>query len=719
MNSTLLELDYSKHEFLNYSSFQSYIDMQLLPLVINGDFNELDSAVVAINKHGKEIFYSNDFWPCTDIFQSNESSVGFHFSKLNSSETLLLKNQLKCLAIALLYTGKDRTLSSSIRIVTDIRKLSLILVSKGIYTLDKLDLDLLIELADEFEEFTSGAFISSINTLILTTPNLPLSIQVEQRITSKVLDVELKDPEQYMVIPPRIYKTLLTNLTLKLNDASLHIEDIVHGCKNIISCHNEFKLSRYNDFLEDRTALNSLVTGKKNLDKVIEAFNKIDIDINSGQKPSRSVFIEVLDSCRPQLSSQHYYLSKIFSRRNLFSIPVGDKKYQISKEFIGYVSELANTCRVLILAYTGMRINELKKLSPNYAIQRQIIDGQTIYKITTRQSKIAKGVQTKNDVFVTNEIGYKAAQTLNTIMQVFRENCPADNNSFNISLKSLNFLSPMKKTALAISTNKFLSDMSHGVDLNLTMEDIQYLAISDPGQTKAKESQPLEITNHMFRRSLAYYLIGYELLAFPMLKQQLSHMSSAMTRWYANNASSFQKLHTEIQNERVTQQSKIYARVFQKIANNERIAGGKGKAITKLLDNDKNYYEESTNNRVFEESYWASLIRSNKAHLHAILPGMYCSNSKCDMRVSIELAECVDCEFDLIEEVTSIEAIRINSMKNILVLHEANELSHSSLSYFAMKIKSAEKILDDMDFDYEPFEIPDEILKHIIQIKNI
>lgn len=719
MNNLLPELNYSEYVFHNYSSFQTYIDTRLLPLVKNGDFEELDSAVIAINKHGDKIFYNEDSWLCIDVFQTNESSTGFNFSKLNYSEALLLKNQLKCLAITLMYTGKDRTFESTIRIVNDIRKLSLMLISADTFTFDKLDLDLLIELADKFEEFTSGAFISSLNILVLATPNLPFSIPVEKRITNKVLDVELKDPEQYIVIPPRIYKTLLTNLTIKLNDASLYIEDIVQGCKAILSCQNEFKLSRYSDFLDDRTTFNSLITGKKNRDNVIEAFNRIGIDIKSTQKPSKKIFIEVLETCQPQLSSQHYYLSQIYSRRGLFSLPIGDKKYQVSGEFMDYVTELVSTCRVLILAYTGMRINELNRLSPNYAIQNKTIDGQTIYQITTRQSKIAKGAQTKNDIFVTNEIGYRAAQLLNTIMEIFRENCSANANSFNISLRRLQFLSPMKKTALAANTNTFLSSTSHGVDLNLTKEDIQYLAISDPGQTRAVESKPLELTNHMFRRSLAYYLIGYELLAFPMLKEQLSHVSSAMTRWYAKNASSFQRLHTEIQSERVTQQSKILTRIYQKIANKERIAGGKGKAMNKLVDDNENYFEESTNHRLLEESYWSSLIKSNKAHLHAILPGVYCSNSKCDMRVSIELAECVDCEFDLIEEVTSIEAIRINSMKNILVLHEANELSHSSLSHFAMKIKSAEKILDDMNFDYQPFEIPNEILEHNIKIKNL
>ncbi len=719
MNNLLPELTYTGLTFKDFNNFQSYIDKYLLPLVKTGDFNTLQSAVIAIDKNGNEIMYDDDTWLCADVFQTIESSRGFHFQKLSSSDAVLLKNQLKSLAIALMYCGKHRTFESSVAIVNDIRELSLMLLSVNVYTLDKLDEDLLIELACNFDKFTDGAFISSINNLILATPHLSFSTLINQRLTAKVLDVELREAEQYLVIPPRIYKDLLTNLTIKMNHASHHMDEIVHGCKTILSCYNEFKSMRYKAFLEGETTFDSLIEGDKSKQRVIEAFRSEEIDIKSIPKPNKEDFVRIMENCQPSLSSQHHFLNQIFTRRNVNFIKVGVNKYNISGKFMEYIRELVSTCRVLILAYTGMRINELYRLSPVNAIQNTKIKNQTIYQITTRQSKIKKGVQTKNDIFVTNEIGYKATILLNNIMQVFREQNPKYINSFNISLKNLTFISPMSKPALASTTNSFLKSSNHEVDLNLTTEDIQHLALSDPGQKKVNESEPFNITNHMFRRSLAYYLIGYELLAFPMLKEQFSHLSSAMTKWYARNASSFQKLYSEIQDERVTQQSKILARVHRKIANNERIAGGKGKALRKLVDTNKNHFEESLNNRALEEEYWAKLIKSNKAHLHAILPGIYCTNSNCDMRISIELAECIECEFDLVEEVFSIEAIRINAMKNIIVLHEKNELSHSSLSHFLMKIKAAEQILSDMNFEYKPFEVPDGILGNNIPVTNL
>ncbi|CAH8233108.1 hypothetical protein VAE308_250004 [Vibrio aestuarianus] len=37
---------------------------------------------------------------------------------------------------------------------------------------------------------------------------------------------------------------------------------------------------------------------------------------------------------------------------------------------------------------------------------------------------------------------------------------------------------------------------------------------------------------------------------YPQLKQQLGHISMAMTKWYARNAWSFKKIYTEVQNMR-------------------------------------------------------------------------------------------------------------------------------------------------------------------------
>ncbi|MBF4286427.1 site-specific integrase, partial [Vibrio anguillarum] len=88
------------------------------------------------------------------------------------------------------------------------------------------------------------------------------------------------------------------------------------------------------------------------------------------------------------------------------------------------------------------------------------------------------------------------------------------------------------------------------------------------------------------------------LCSFPQLKQQFSHVSMAMTRHYAKNASKFQKLRKKKQNlanaideERIDQKARIYLNIYQKLANKERVAGGKGKEFAKnMMKTDRNLF---------------------------------------------------------------------------------------------------------------------------------
>jgi hypothetical protein len=202
--------------------------------------------------------------------------------------------------------------------------------------------------------------------------------------------------------------------------------------------------------------------------------------------------------------------------------------------------------------------------------------------------------------------------------------------------------------------------------------------------------------------------------AFPMLKTQLSHLSLAMTRYYARNANRFTRLQNEINTERFTQKSELLASVYQKIANNERIAGGKGKALFQLKASSTNYYEKSENNRMLEAGYWKELLKNNKTHIHAIAPGMYCTNTKCSMRLSIDLTESVDCEYSILLDGMFAEGKRINASKNLFALYEMKQLSNSVASQLIVQIRASERILRDLKIQFEPIVIPKNVSSLII-----
>lgn len=90
----------------------------------------------------------------------------------------------------------------------------------------------------------------------------------------------------------------------------------------------------------------------------------------------------------------------------------------------------------------------------------------------------------------------------------------------------------------------------------------------------------------------------------------------------------------------------------------------------------------------------------NMQHLHAIAPGMYCTNTQCSMRINIDLSECVDCEYDFIENAVYAESSRMDAMRNVEFLKENNELNSSSATKYFMQVKAAEAIMDDFDAIY-------------------
>lgn len=60
-------------------------------------------------------------------------------------------------------------------------------------------------------------------------------------------------------------------------------------------------------------------------------------------------------------------------------------------------------------------------MHPTYGLQTTTIKGQIIHLVTTRQSKISRGQNTVNDVYVTTATGAKAYQLLNAIHSPLRE----------------------------------------------------------------------------------------------------------------------------------------------------------------------------------------------------------------------------------------------------------------------------------------------------------
>lgn len=369
-----------------------------------------------------------------------------------------------------------------------------------------------------------------------------------------------------------------------------------------------------------------------------------------------------------------------------------------------------------------MRVDELYGAHIDFGAQKLTLSDskrnskkEIIYLLTTRQSKITVGTQTKKDTFVTTEVGYDTFNVLASVFRCFHKRYKSkDKRRMWAGFRSCQSVKPCTKSTIANLVNCVVRDLSN-VSLTLTADDIAYLNISDPTK-ELEQGDEFPVTPHTLRRSLAYYLVGYELCSFPALKQQFSHLSIAMTRWYARNSSHVLKIYEVVNKERVEQLADIYVRIYSKLANGERVAGGKGKLAAKEISRQgKSYFKDGANKNLLSREYWIEQLKNDVKHLHVIAPSMVCTNKLCSIRINIDLTECVDCEFDFIEDVSFAETSRMDAMRNLHLLYEQNDLNHSSLSKLVMTIRAAEKIMDDLNFEYDPYILSTEFSEMLIQ----
>jgi len=428
--------------------------------------------------------------------------------------------------------------------------------------------------------------------------------------------------------------------------------------------------------------------------------------------PSEEETLALIRLHKPEIRID--YIDKFHIEREL---TIGPWTITNLREAQSLFTKLNGGCLWGLMARTGMRADEMYDLHTVQGCTTEIIERQKIHVIHANLSKTTKGSQSKQDEFVTTEIGMKAYEVLQALHAPLRKLHP-DSQSFFHKIKEDR--SEINKMSLGKHSQAWFEN-AMGEELALTNEDIIDLKTSDPNLS-FEVGDDYEFSGHQLRRSFAYYLIGYELCHFPQLKQQFSHVSMAMTRHYAKNASKFQKIRqmkknlaNEIDEERINQKARIYLSIYQKLANKERVAGGKGKEFAKnMMKIDRNLFKDKVDNDMLSLSYWEKQIRTQNRHIHAVAPGVYCTSTTCGLRTLVNLIECVDCKNDYIVDAVFAEAKRKEAEIHMLYDIENDELTPQTASESYIKVKAAERIMDDLGIEYEPVIFPDEVKNLLI-----
>ncbi|HHX8458575.1 TPA: integrase [Vibrio diabolicus] len=724
ISSAVIESSKFKTSSTLMSGKETFTDI-LERLLVSGKSDELDSFVI-FEDEGVVIYFRDDQWPFLDSFldfDGGKTNLGFDIEDVlcGHSNVLLindpisvLKYQLKVFAVVSIYLSSNQIQLSTLKSrLNELKKLLPTFLENGIYDLSMLTDEKLDEIFDINPFiFNTRTRLEGLNALYDVSPWLPFELQFS-RLKASSYSAGWKEPNQFAVVPLRIYFDLMKWGKAQVQYYKSISWEIETAVEKLLRWEEEELEKAIKEIRHGQRALVSKPT--KRSQKLISELNSNGIELIDYE--SNSLWLDIFKKVDFKVSINP-------DRIKRFQVTIDGKIFGRS-ELKDLLRDIVGTCGFVCLQLSGMRVDELYGAHIGFGAQtltfsdsRRNSNKEIIHLLTTRQSKIKKGSQTKKDTFVTTEEGYDAFNVLSSVYRSFNKRFQGkEKRRMWAGFRSCQSVKPCSKSTVEHLIITAIEKHSN-VSLFLTSDDLVYLNISDPAK-ELELGDKFPVTPHTLRRSLAYYLVGYELCSFPALKQQFSHLSISMTRWYARNSSNFPKIYKEVDKERVEQLAEIYVRIYSKLANGERVAGGKGKQAAKeIARQGKNFFKDGTNKNLLTREYWVEQLNKDIKHLHVIAPGMMCTNKLCSMRINIDLSECVDCEFDFIEDVVFAETSRIDAMRNLHFLHEQGDLNHSSLSKLVMTIRASEKIMDDLNFDYEPYALSRDFSEMLIQTVN-
>ncbi|HHC6531950.1 TPA: site-specific integrase [Vibrio parahaemolyticus] len=700
----------------NYvGSHTNYLKDVLGPAIKSGDWDYFEALDIGFSVTGTSLgkIGDNNAWRQLQAFfepnATKSDTLDFFLDEKMMERNLT--NQLKALALSMMWLSpKDYSFSTIVTTITGLKKFASALLNEGTNSFEFISFERLETWV--LSDATTLGFEREhtyvvLNKLLIESTLLPFKVSLNKRLSASDFGLVLKEREQYTVIPQRLYYLGLQQSEALVNEL-YPICDELGQLSDYIADYHEKAYQGYAKYL----ASNEAKRKNGGLNWYLSSANKGD----GGKKtafqaafltldnPTQESTLELLYKHKPVIKA--VLIDKLHSERTL---RVGNRVVTGLAEAHSLFKQLNGGCLWALMSRTGMRSDEIFHLHTTNGCTTEQISRQTIHVIHADLSKTARGSQSRQDEFVTTKVGKKAYEILQALHSPLRKRHSDSQAFFH------NHTGAVRKKLIGKHATDWFEG-ALGEKLALTNDDVIDLKVSDPNLS-FNVGDDYAFSGHQLRRSFAYYLIGFELCAFPQLKQQFSHVSMAMTRHYAKNASKFQKIRKQKQNlaytideERIDQKAQVYLNIYKKLANKERVAGGKGKEFAKnMMKGERNLFKDKVDDDMLSINYWKKQIRDQKRHIHAVAPGVYCTATGCSLRTQVNLLECVDCKNDFIVDAVFAEAKRKEAEIHMLWDIEHDELTAQTASEVYIKITAAERIMEDLGISYEPVKIPQEV----------
>jgi integrase len=335
--------------------------------------------------------------------------------------------------------------------------------------------------------------------------------------------------------------------------------------------------------------MKSLIKSSKNYIKIakdnLDSF--IDIHTRANSSISRSKAVNP----RLVLPSGNYKLSRDMS-----------KSYE-------YIKDLSLHTYTLVLAFTGMRDDEVYALKNN-CHSDDTETGEKVFSVQSELSKTSEGIIELD--WVANEIVFDAIDILSKVNEVYKERArlmlkhhkhkmsqeQIDRYEKGLEEDRLFGISHRVNTAQFVTTSKS-SDSNSSISLkhhsiHLTVNDIEqlekmhsnYQSVSQQSGKrglKYKVDDLFNFTAHQFRHTFAWFIIANRLGDLDDIKYQFKHLSRAMTFIYSERGyESLSELRTVIEYFEDLVNKQALEDIIESVKQG-KIAGGGGGRLAKLL----------------------------------------------------------------------------------------------------------------------------------------
>ncbi|MDH5904636.1 site-specific integrase [Vibrio splendidus] len=703
--------------------YTNYLKNVLEPAIKSGDWDNFEALDIGFSITGESLgkIGDNNAWrQLQPFFEPNAAKLDtLDFFLDGKTMERNLTNQLRALALSMMWLSpKDYSFVTIANTIRDLKKVASALLNEGHNSFKFVSFEQLETWALSgvtVLDFEREPVYTALNKLFIEATRLPFNVNLTNTLSASNFGLTLKETEQYTVIPQRLYYLGLQQSEALVNEL-YPIRDELSKLSNYISGYHYKAYQKYAQYLVKNEVKRKNGKLKWYLSSSNKGYKERRISFQAAflalNNPTQESTLKLLKNHKPAIHLN--CIDRFHPKRTL---RVGNKMVSGLVQAQSLFKELNGGCVWALMSRTGMRSDEIFNLHTVNGCTTETISRQDIHVIHADLSKTVEGLQSKQDEFVTTEIGKKAYDILQVLHSPLRQR-HSESQAFFYKITGDCGAISLEQIGKHVK-NWF--EVTLGGKLALTNDDLMDLKISDPNLS-FNIGDNYNFTGHQLRRSFAYYLIGFELCAFPQLKQQFSHVSMAMTRHYANNASKFQKfrkqkqaLAYQIDEERIDQKAQVYLNIYKKLANKERVAGGKGKEFAKnMMETKRNLFKDKIDDDMLSLNYWKKQIREQNRHIHAVAPGVYCTSTGCSLRTQVNLLECVDCKNDYIVDAIFAEAKRKEAEIHMLWDIEHDELTPQSASEVYIKITAAERIMKDLGISYEPVELPQKVQEVLI-----